>query len=756
MKTILSTAAALACAVGVWAGSQLPCRSAEWEDEATDTTDMGCLQQVEVVAGRATRNTPMAVSDVPREAIAKQNHGRDLPSVLELLPAVTTTSDAGAGIGYTSLRIRGIDPSRINVTVNGIPLNDAESLQPFWVNTGDLASSLNDIQVQRGAGCSTNGAGAFGASLNMTTARAAMQPCVSFDGTYGSWNTHKETLRMGTGLLRGHWTFDARLSNIASDGFIDRAATHLQSFFTQTGFFSGQTSVKLLVFGGREKTYHAWNYATAEEIAAHGRRYNSCGEYHDEQGRVHYYPNQDDIYTQLHTQLHLTHTFGRRWRTSAALHCTRGYGYYEEYKEQRTLQEYGLLPWHNADGGMEAKSDLVRRKQMDNWFAGETLGAEYNGGRLHLTMGQAFNHYRGHHFGNIIWVRNYTDALMPDHEYYRNRADKSDFNVYAKGDLDLGCGLSAYADVQYRHVNYRMAGRNDNWDWRNSRMQNLAVADNFHFVNPKAGLNWQIGPRHRLYTSYAYVGKEPYRNCYTDGRLDTDGSIANYPRPEYMHDLEAGYQYTAARLSVAANVYYMHYRDQLVLTGELNDIGEPLTANADRSYRFGIEAQAAYKPCRWLRWDVNATWSRNRIRNFVEYVYDGDTGLLAQANRRGDTRISMSPDWIVGSQLTFSAAGFEAAFSTKFVSRQYMTNAQVEAHALDAYCTSNLQLSYSWQPKRVLKSVAVGLDINNLFNHQYESNGYAGAAIYNGVRCDYAGYSVQAGANVLGHVSLNF
>lgn len=717
---------------------------------AQENEKINSLQNVEVIAGRVSKTTPVATTNVTKEMIERENIGQDVPQLLSFQPSVTFTSDAGAGIGYTSLRIRGIDPSRINVTLNGIPMNDGGSHQLYWVNTGDLASSLNDIQIQRGAGSSTNGAGAFGASLNMSSIRSSMKPYFNTAVSYGSYNSHKETLTFGTGLLKNHWTFDARLSNIGSDGYVERGGAHLQSFFTQTGFFGGQTSVKFLLFGGKEKTMHAWNYVTQDNIEMYGRRFNSCGYMgEDANGNMMFYDDQTDNYNQLHSQLILNHTINSNWKINAALHTTKGDGYYEEYKTNRKLKEYLL-----GDG----KSDLVRRKHMDNYFVGQIANAEYSNNRLHLQFGEAYNYLNDDHFGNVIWVKSPSgNTLAPNHKYYDNNSWKSDFNMYVKGDCKLVGGLSAYADLQYRYVRYRIMGQNDNWDYIHGHMQTMDIDDKFNFVNPKAGLNWQINPSNRLFASYAWVSKEPYRNCYTDAHMDAEGNIDKrfYPKAERMHDLELGYQYSSKKFSVGANFYYMDYKDQLVLSGKTNEIGEALTENVDDSYRLGIELQAAWRPTDWFEWNANATWSRNRVLNFTETILDEDSYEEVLENL-GSTPIAMSPDWIAANVFTFKYKGLRADLQTKAVSKQYMSNAGRKAHALKAYSVTNLHIQYTIQPCRIIREATVGVSINNMFNCHYSSNGYAYGSISDGERYDEVGYSIQAPCNVMAHVTLKF
>ena len=419
------------------------------------------LQEVEVISTRATRTTPVAFTNIGKEELQKQNLGQDLPYLLSMTPSAISTSDAGAGIGYTSIRVRGTDGTRINVTANGIPINDAESHTVFWVNLPDFASSVKDMQVQRGAGTSTNGAGAFGASINMQTGELVAEPSMAFNGSYGSFNTHKDTLKLGTGLINDHWSFDARLSNIATDGYIDRASVGLNSYYLQGAYYGDHTSIKLISFAGKERTYHAWNYASKEEMEQYGRRYNSCGYiYTDENGQMHFYDDQIDNYVQKNYQLLFNHQFSSAWSMNLGLHYTKGDGYYQEYKDGRSLVEYGLKPFM-LEGEEVAWSDLVRKKAMDNGFGGGIFSIAYKDQRLNAALGGGFNRYEGHHFGQVLWVKNYIGSLTPDHEYYRNKGTKNDGNIYLKADYQLTNGLNMYADMQYRFIIYNMDGIDD-------------------------------------------------------------------------------------------------------------------------------------------------------------------------------------------------------------------------------------------------------------------------------------------------------
>ena len=713
------------------------------------------LQEVEVVSTRATSTTPVAFTNIGKEQLQKQNLGQDLPYLLSMTPGAVSTSDAGAGIGYTSIRVRGTDGTRINVTANGIPINDAESHTVFWVNLPDFASSVKDMQVQRGAGTSTNGAGAFGASINMQTGELVAEPSMAFNGSYGSFNTHKETLKLGTGLINDHWSFDARLSNIATDGYIDRASVGLNSYYLQGAYYGDHTSIKLITFAGKERTYHAWNYASKEEMEQYGRRYNSCGYiYTDENGQMHFYDDQIDNYVQKNYQLLFNHQFSSAWNLNLGLHYTKGDGYYQEYKDGRSLVEYGLNPFV-LDGEEVAWSDLVRKKAMDNGFGGGIFSLSYKNELLNAALGGGFNRYEGDHFGQVLWVKNYIGMLEPEHEYYRNKGTKNDGNIYLKADYQLTDGLNMYADMQYRHIKYQIEGMNDKWNSvTNDGLQRLNIDETFNFFNPKVGLNWQIDRNNRLFGSFSVAHKEPTRNNYTDGKF------YEHPKQERLLDYELGYTYANSWLNLGANLYYMDYKDQLVLTGELNEIGEPLAANMPDSYRMGVELMAGVRTDFGLSWDVNATWSRNRIQNFTETLYENEDASGAKWEiHHGDTPIAFSPDFVLNNRLSYQVKKFEVSLQSQYVSKQYMSNAHQEDHVLDAYFVSNLNLAYSFKLPFV-KSATIGLTIYNLFNEEYENNGYAGSGFYmdNGerVRYNYAGYAAQAGTNVLGHLSLNF
>lgn len=720
--------------------------------EAADSSRVINLENVEVVANRATGNTPIAFTNVTKAELNEANDGRDLPYLLLRTPSLITTSDAGAGMGYTSLRIRGTDGSRINVTANGIPINNSESHNVYWVNMPDLASSLRDVQVQRGAGTSTNGAGAFGASVNMLTDAPSDEAYGEFAGAYGMYNTNKETVRVGSGTLGGHWAVDARISHMGSDGYIDRASSKLWSYFGQVAYLSGGTSLRLIAFGGKEETYMAWDYASKEDMEKYGRRYNPCGEYTDDEGNTAYYPDQKDFYEQHHFQLHYGQTIDERLRLSVALHYTKDDGYYNQYKTKRTLVEYGLDPFV-YEGETVTKSDLVRLKKNDNGFGGGIFSLTYNHGRVNAVIGGGLNNFRGHHFGQIAWVRNYVGKLDPLQEYYRNLGEKLDGNIYARANVDIAGGLSAYGDLQYRHIDYKITGIGDNYDYNTGVMQTYDIHKKYNFFNPKVGLNWRIRDSHRVFASWSVAHKEPVRDNFTDGDRNHD------PKAERLFDYELGYNYTGRIFSAGLNLYYMDYKDQLVATGQLSDTGNPLSVNVPDSYRMGVELQVALKPCDWFEWNINTTLSRNRIKNFVEYIYE-DEWTNPITFDLGDTPISFSPDFTLCNEFDFNWRGFDAQLTSRYVSKQYLNNAHNEEQKLDAYFVSDLHLGYTFKNLLKLKQLRLGFSIYNLFNEKYCNNGYAGAGYYvdggEKVIYRYAGYAAQATTHVMATVSVRF
>ena len=733
-----------------------------------DSTQVEQLQEVQVVGIRATRKTPVAFTDMNKEQLKAVNFGQDVPYLLSLTPSVTMTSDAGNGIGYTSLRVRGTDPSRINITANGIPMNDAESAQLYWVNMGDFASSVQSMQIQRGVGTSTNGAGAFGATLNMQTENIGVEPFIGLDLSGGSYYSHKETLRFGTGLIGEHWGIQGRLSNIGSKGYLDRASTKLNSYFLQAGYFGENTMVKFITFNGVEETYHAWNYTSKYEQSLYGRTYNSCGEYYDAEGNTRYYDNQTDNYHQQNYQLIWNQRLTQELNLNAALHYTRGDGYYEEYKRKRTLFEYDLdnqMTW--------AKSDLVRQKKMANDFYGAVASLVYNNRQnLQAVLGGGWNKYDGDHYGLVTWVKSPVDPLMPDHQYYGDNTKKTDFNVYGKVNYEFVPGLNAYVDLQYRHVGLKMTGPTDEIDWKVNKRIVYDMKESYDFFNPKFGLNYDITTNHKVFVSYAIAHKEPTRNNFQNS-LNAELEM---PKAERLNDLEVGYKYQSKVFTAGANLYWMDYKDQFVLTGEIDQIGEAITRNMPKSYRLGIELEAAVKPVDWFRWDINATWSKNRVKGITVQLADGSVADL------GDQPLAFSPDWIANNIFTFTYKGLKASLQSQYVSEQYLTNTGFKSYQtlddngkntdvsmmLDGHFTTNIDLSYNFKlPKLGLKDVTVGVTLYNIFSAEYDNNGWAapcydkvdGKVVATGwdTSDQYeAGFAPSAPFNFMAHLSINF
>lgn len=743
-KSVLLTGLAAAC-------SAIPALASQTAE--ADSTKVINLHDVEVTANRAQQRTPISFTNFTAEDIRRSNDGRDIPFMIEATPSVVVTGDAGGGIGYSGIRVRGTDASRINITANGVPINDAESHNVYWVNMPDLASSLRDIQIQRGAGTSTNGAGAFGASINMITDAPSLTRSAEVVASYGSYNSNRQTVKVSSGLFGEHWSVDARFSHIGSDGYIDRASSKLWSYMGQLAYMGRNTTVRLLAFGGKEQTYMAWDYASKEDMEKYGRRYNPCGEYTASDGSTAYYPNQFDHFVQHHIQLIGAQSLGRDWRLNVTFHYTKGDGYYDQYKTGRTLVEYGLKPFVNAEGETVEKSDLVRLKYNDNDFGGGMFNISYTGRRLNAVFGGAANWHRGNHFGQVAWVRNYVGPIDPLQQYYFNVGRKFDTNVFARADVDIYRGLSAYADMQFRHIRYSIRGVSDNYDWNTESGAALDVLRNYNFFNPKVGVAYNSGA-HRAFASWSVAHKEPVRDNFTDSDPN------HYPEAERLFDYEAGYSYITSLFSVGVNLYYMDYKDQLVVTGQLSDTGNPLSVNVPDSYRMGVELQGAVTPVDWFDWTVNATLSRNRIKNFTEYIYE-DEWTNPISFDCGNTPIAFSPDFIFNTAFNFHVSGFDASLTGRYVSKQYMTNTHNDEASLDGYFVSDLHAGYTFGKIAGVKALRLGVTVYNIFNKKYCNNGYAGAGYYKGdngepVIYRYAGYAAQAPAHVMATVALSF
>ena len=708
------------------------------------------IQQIEVNGVRAKHDEPIAFSAYSREQIESRNYGEDIPSILANMPSVVIASESGTGIGATSFRVRGSDPSRINVTLNGVPMNDAETHSVYWYDTPDLISSVGSLQLQRGVGTSTAGTGAFGASLNMTSAPISAEFAGRASMSYGSFNTAKQELSLASGLLGGHWAVEGRLSHVSSDGYVDRASSDLASYMFQAGYYKGGTMVKLLSFGGKAKVYLTYTGLSTDQMEEN-RRYNPEGEIWGyrpladgthEYAVVGFYDDHTDNYTQVNNQLIFNHIFNDRWQLNATAHYTYGNGYYRNYKNDQKLAKYGLAPIM-VDGSSVSRTNLIRKKMMLNDFGGLVASANYTADRLTLTMGVAASLYDGVHYGEVSGLE--LAPAYPTTEYYRNYTTKWDASCYVKADWLITNGLKLYGDLQYRHITHRISGVNDNFDDVTSAMQRLDVDRKYNFFNPKLGLHYTFARAHSVYASAAVGQKEPTRNNFTDIRE------GEYPTAEKMLDIEAGYGYRGSVVDLSLNGYYMLYRDQLVQTGELSDTGELLSRNVPESFRRGIEMAIEVRAAKWLTLGANATLSQNYIENYVDYI-DG------VAFERGRTTIAYSPSVTAGAFVDLHAGGFAARLSTRYVSKQYLTNGEYEDLTLPRYCVSDLDLSYETKTKRI-ERVRFGVKIGNLFNAKYCASGYGGSWLEGATLADrksWSCYFPQATISALGNVTLYF
>lgn len=732
-RVLLSTVATLAASpLLVQAETLLPLDSTKFSNNVQ-------LDEIVVAATRALKGTPVAYTDFSKEELERRNYGQDVPYLISMTPSVVVTSDAGTGIGYTGFRVRGTDANRINVTVNGVPVNDSESHTVFWVNMPDFASSVDNVQIQRGAGTSTNGAAAFGATIAMQTEGLKPMPYAEVNTSGGSFGTMKTTAKGGTGLINNRFTFDARYSKVLSDGFIDRASANMSSYFASAAYYGASTLIKFQTFGSDERSYQAWN-GVPSELLGSDRTYNSCGEYVDDEGNVRYYDNQVDNYNQQHYHLTATQQLGQAWNMNLTFHYTRGKGYYEEYKPDSEYAEYKLSNGFDSEGNEQHYTDLVRRKWLDNHFYGAVYSANYKSERLQMTFGAAANNYDGDHFGRVIWAKS-AQNLPAEHEYYRSNGTKLDYNLFTKANVLLAKGLNGYVDLQYRGIDYRIKGEDD-------VAGVMDISKQYHFFNPKVGLNYTFGKGHNAFASFSVANREPNRNNFTEAAAN------ERPMHESLYDYEAGYQYSASRWSVGANLYYMDYANQLVLTGKISQIGEALTTNIKDSYRMGVELMGGVQLAKWVQWSGNLTLSRNKIENFTEFVDNWDTGEQ-QENHLGQTDIAFSPNVTANSSFDFNYKGFSAGFYSQFVGKQYADNTSSSDRSINAYFVNNLRLGYRFTP-RFMKEIGVDVMVNNLFNHQYEANAWVYSYLEGGERRKMDGYFTQAGANFMGRLTLKF
>ena len=683
--------------------------------------------EVVVNATRASENSATTFKNLTKEDLEKNNFGQDLPYLLDQTPGVVTYSDAGAGVGYTGIRIRGSDPTRVNVTINGIPYNDTESQGTFWVNLPDFASSVDNIQIQRGVGTSTNGAGAFGGSLNIQTTTLTDSAYGEFNSSAGSYQTLKNTLKLGTGLINGKWSFDGRLSRIVSDGYIDRAKSDLKSYFLSGAYYGKSSLLRLNVFSGTEKTYQAWNGVPEDKLKT-DRRFNEFT-----------YDNQTDNYQQDHYQMLYSKSLSPQLSFNGALHYTYGRGYYEEFKTDQKFSKYGLADVVIGNQKIN-KTDLIRRRWLDNNFYGLTYSLNYKpSNKIDFTLGGAYNEYNGDHFGEVIWAKYASNSNIRE-RYYFDNGFKTDFNVFGKASIQLN-KLALFGDLQYRGINYDFTGFDNN-------LKNVTQNANLNFFNPKIGFTYLVNDQSNFYASYSIGNKEPNRNDFT---LSTPTSR---PKAEQLRNLEAGYRFKGNIFSGGANLYLMDYKNQLVLTGKVNDVGAFIRSNVAKSFRNGVELDGNVRLNQKLNWAMTAAFSQNKVQDFEEFIDDYDKGGQVR-NVFSKTDLAYSPNFVGSSTLAFKAfRNAEIALLSKYVSQQYLDNTSNDNRKLDAFFVNNLRLSYDLKLKGI-KNVGFGLLVNNIFNELYESNGYTFSYIAGGLTTENY-YYPQAETNFLFSLNVKF
>jgi len=702
------------------------------------------LDEVFVSAIRVTTETPVTFSNLTKEQIKPRNLGQDIPILMNFLPSVVTTSDAGAGVGYTGIRVRGSDATRVNVTINGIPYNDSESHGTFWVNMPDFASSTESLQLQRGVGTSTNGAGAFGASLNLLTDGISDDAFAQISASVGSFGTLRNNVKFSTGLLNDHIEISGRLSRITSDGYVDRASSELESYFLQGAYKDDDTIIKALLFGGHEITYQSW-FGIDKTTLESDRTFNPAGAKFDEDGNPEgFYENQVDNYGQDHAQLLWNEKLSATWSTNFALHYTKGKGFFEEYVDSWFDNNVGFsgdsqLSFIGRDNfflnGEEITStDYTRRRWLDNDFYGTVFSANYTNDKLNFIAGGGWNKYEGDHFGEVIWAR-FSDDSENNDRYYDDTSVKTDFNLYAKANYKLSAKFSLYGDLQYRTVRYRANGQDTG-----------VVDDTFNFFNPKAGITYDLNDNSNFYLSFAVANREPNRNDYENGS----------PKPERLNDVELGWRYVAPWITLNTNTYFMDYKNQLVLTGALNDVGAPLRANVGDSYRLGLEIDANIRFNEKFSWRPNVALSTNKNQDF-RFERDGVLQNL------GDTNIAFSPGVVIGNWFTYSPLEtLQISFLSKYVGKQYMGNIDSETSVLEAYSHLDFNVQYVWEINAFVESITFSGMVNNIFNEDIVSNGYfftfdddfsnPGTV----TTIEGAGFYPQAGTNFLLGATLKF
>ena len=708
------------------------------QEKQQDSTKTEILDEVLVKAVRVEATSPITHSNVTKQQLAKRNLGQDIPVLLNYLPSVVTTTDAGAGVGYTGIRVRGINAQSTNVTINGIPYNDAESLGTFWVNLGDFASSVESLQLQRGVGTSTNGSGAFGASINVLTDAVSSEANGEISNSFGSYNTRKHTVKFSTGLLNNHFELAGRLSQIASDGYIDRASSDLKSYFLQASYVDNNTLIKAITFGGKEVTYQSWNGLEDLELLENNRTFNTAGMYTDDEGNTRFYDNEVDNYNQDHYQLHWNERYNNNWSTNLGLNYTYGRGYFEQYKEDEDFADYNLEEI-TIGGETVNTTDLIRRRWLDNDFYVVNASANYKKDALNMTFGSSYSNYDGDHFGEIIWAQYASNSEIGD-RYYEGNGRKKDFSTFVKATYRLNDKVSLYGDLQLRNVDYKTSGLT-------SDRVPFNVDENYSFFNPKAGITYKLNDENNFYFSYARANREPNRDDFENNET---------VKPEQLNDFELGWRHITEQFRININGYYMLYNEQLVLTGNIDNVGNPIRTNSGDSYRLGLEVEATVKLTDKFLVQPNFTVSSNKNKETVASI-DGELVNL------GKTNISFSPEFVAANAIVFQPKeSFQVSFLSKYVGEQFMGNTDAKASKLDSYFINDFNIVYEIKMNSIFKSNLLFGLVNNVFGVKYISNGYyytyddTWSVPGSTTTIEGAGYYPQATTNFLVGATLKF
>jgi iron complex outermembrane recepter protein len=718
------------------------------------------IEEVVVAAVKAGDKSPTTFTNIGKEQLQNSNFGQDIPYLLESSPSTVVTSDAGGGVGYTSISIRGVDPTRTNVTINGIPLNDPESHSVYWVNMPDFVSTTDNIQIQRGVGTSSNGAAAFGASINLKTDKIIKSAYAEIDNSVGSFQTMRNTFKVGTGLLNEKFSFDARLSNIQSNGFIDRAKSDLKSYYLAGAYVGKKSLLRATVFSGKEVTYQAWYGVHESRIKGDLAEMNNYADRNgltDEErenlinsGRTHnyyQYDNEVDNYQQSHYQLHYTYNHSPKLNVNLAGHYTYGRGYFEQFRRNDKLSNYGLEPVE-IGGELITRSDIIRRRWLDNHFYGGVFSVNYtNLNGFNLTFGGAVNAYDGDHFGEIIWAKFASNSNIRD-RYYDNNSLKIDANTYLKATYQYK-KFNFYGDLQVRNIDYTFLGL----DEVNGQLEELTQNVKYTFFNPKGGLSYDFNEKNSLYASLSVANREPIRKDFRES------TPSNRPLPETLNNIEAGYKLKNKKMFFNANYYLMSYKNQLVLTGKINDVGDYTRFNVEKSYRSGIEIEGGLYLLKNLTLTGNLTLSKNKIVAFTEFIdeYNENWDYVGQKEiQHSNTDLALSPNIIASLSLNYEPIkNLNINVLSKYVGKQFLDNTSNIDRMLNEYYITNISINYSLKTK-LIKEINFGILVNNVFNYLYENNGYTWGYIADGTRISENFYFPQAGINCLGRVSINF